>query len=46
MEPLENIYAVLGCILIFLLVLALLVAALLPKENRNKVSRRLRRLQF
>jgi len=46
MDLLENIYAVLGIILLPLVFLALLVAAFLPKERCKKVLQRLRRMQF
>lgn len=46
MEPLQNIYAVLGIILLLLVFWALLVAALLPREQRKVVLQRLRRVQF
>jgi hypothetical protein len=46
MELLENIYAVLGIILLLLVFLALLVAACLPRELRKAVLQRLRRVQF
>jgi hypothetical protein len=46
MEVLENIYAVLGITLLLLVFLAVLVAALLPRERRKKVLQRLRRVQF
>jgi len=46
MEILENIYAVLVYVLIPLLVLAVLVAAFLPKEKRKALLQRLCRLQF
>jgi cbb3-type cytochrome oxidase subunit 3 len=44
MELLQNIYAVLGIIL--LLLVFLLVAAYLPRERRKAVLQRLRRIQF
>jgi hypothetical protein len=46
MELLENIYAVLGIILLLLVFLVLLVAACLPREQRKAVLQRLRRVQF
>ena len=46
MELLENIYAVVGLILLLLVFVALLVAAFLPRERRKQVLQRLRRLQF
>jgi hypothetical protein len=46
MELLENIYAVLGIILLLLVFLALLVAACLPRERRKAVLQTLRRVQF
>jgi hypothetical protein len=46
MEPLDSVYAVLILIVVPLLVLAVLVAAFLPKEKRTELLRRLRRLQF
>jgi len=46
MELLQNIYAVLGLILLLLLFLAVLVAACLPRERRKHLLQRLRRVQF
>jgi len=46
MELLQNIYAVLGIILLLLVFLAVLVAACLPRERRKAVLQRLRRVQF
>jgi uncharacterized membrane protein YkvI len=46
MDLLENIYAVLGIIVLLLVFLALLVAAFLPGERRQKALQRLRRVQF
>jgi hypothetical protein len=46
MELLQNIYAVFGIILFLLVLLALLVAAFLPKELRKQLLQRLRRVQF
>jgi hypothetical protein len=46
MELLQNIYAVLGIILLPLVFLALLVAACLPRERRKAVLQRLRRVQL
>lgn len=46
MELLQNIYAVLGLSLLLLVFLAVLVAALLPREQRKKVLQSLRRVQF
>jgi hypothetical protein len=47
MELLQNIYAVLGIIMLLLVFLALLVAAcLMPRERRKAVLQRLRRVQF
>ena len=45
-EVLDTVYAVLGIIVLPLLLLALLVAAFLPKERRKKLLERLGRLQF
>ena len=44
MEPLQNIYAVLGILLLLLVFLALLVAACLPRERRKAVLQTLRRV--
>jgi len=46
MELLQDIYAVLGIILLLLVFSALLVTPLLPREQREKVLQRLRRVQF
>jgi hypothetical protein len=46
MELLQNIYVVLGIILLLLVFVALLVTACLPRERRKAVLQRLRRVQF
>jgi hypothetical protein len=46
MEPLDSVYAALILIVVPLLVLAVIVAAFLPREKLTEVLRRLRRLQF
>ena len=46
MESLDNIFAILVLIAIPLLLVALLVTALLPRNKRNEFLRMLRRLQF
>ena len=46
MELLQNIYAVFGIMLLLFVLLALLVAAFLPKEQRKQLLQKLRRVQF